>query len=110
MEEDLVRLAKSQIAFRRLRYRHFDHAIFDEHAWDMLMILFVARAEGREMLDVELIAKTQARLPTGLRWLTMLEHDRRIARTVEQDRIVVTLTDEATEAMRVLLRDALAVI
>jgi hypothetical protein len=108
MEEDLVRLAKSQLAFRRLRYTHFDHALFDEHAWDMLMILFVARCEGREIEDIELITETAARLPTGLRWLSMLEHDKRVARTVSGERILVTLTDEAATSMLQFFQDAAA--
>lgn len=108
MDDDLVRLAKSQLAFRRLRYTHFDHALFDEHAWDMLMILFVARSEGREIEDIELITETAARLPTGLRWLSMLEHDKRVVRTVKGDRILVTLTDDAAASMRQFFQDVSA--
>ena len=73
MVDDALALAKAIEAARLRRRKFFDPDLFDEHAWDVLLVLFIASEEGRPIRRQELsgiVGSSEALLQ---RWLTLLE-------------------------------------
>jgi hypothetical protein len=58
---------------RQQRAHHFDPKLFRDPAWDMLLDLYVAQADGREISVSSACLASGAPGTTGLRWLTRLE-------------------------------------
>jgi len=110
MDDDraLADMADRWLRVRRCRERFFPHEMFDEFAWDMLMVLFVADAKGRAIGIDDLIAQTTGRTPSGMRWIAYLEQQGEIARTEVPDGTTVSLTPASRERMRDFLRTAIA--
>jgi DNA-binding MarR family transcriptional regulator len=85
---------------RRLSY--FDRELFADPAWDILLELFVAAAEGREMPITSLCVASHVPGTTMLRWIGQLvargmvrrERDR-----TDKRRVLVSLTEKALAGM-----------
>lgn len=92
------------LAVRKMRLRIFPSDIFDEHAWTMLLQLFVALADNETMPESILIKQVGMSPSTGQRWLTHLVIDRQI--TALSDGGDVTLTEDAINRMRAFLDEA----
>ena len=119
VEEDLFRLRGAQsetmpvVAFakaiysaRRLRHDFFPPAMFADPAWDMLLDLYVARAEGRTVSTSSACLGARVPQTTGLRWLDKLEKAGAIVRRAAADdmrMINVELSPQSYEAMTRLL-------
>ena len=92
------RTAMAILAVREMRCQLFPSEIFDEHAWTMLLQLFVSLADNETMTEQRLIDATNVSLGAGRRWIVHLVEDNQvIARESGDD---VTLTCEAIERMR----------
>jgi len=105
-DQQLAEHARWWLVMRRRRSRYFSHELFDEFAWDMLLHLFAAGAEGRALSDERLIAETTGRTPSGLRWMAHLEERGEIARGVGPDgEVAVSLTDASRDRMRAFLTE-----
>ena len=119
VEEDLFRLRGSQgetvpvVAFakaiyaaRRLRHDFFPRAMFADPAWDLLLDLYVARAEGRSVSTSSACLGARVPQTTGLRWLDKLEQAGAIVRRAASDdlrMINVELSPQTYEVMTKLL-------
>lgn len=76
-----VELAKSVHLARKRRAEHFGPVLFNEPAWDMLLILFIYGDREEERLSVSRLAEFgEAPLTTAIRWLDYLESQRMIVR------------------------------
>ncbi len=56
---DLLSLARAMIASRSRRYHFFDGALFADPAWDIMLELFVAEIEMREVPVTNLLRHLQ---------------------------------------------------
>ncbi len=93
-QQDLVTLARRFYRSRRLRPRVFsDEALFGEPAWDMLLDLFIAEADGKRLSVTAACIGSAVPTSTALRWLVILE-----------DRGLVRRENDPSDARRVFLQ------
>jgi hypothetical protein len=100
-------LARHAYAMRRQRAAIFGTSdLFGEPAWDILLDLYIAQAEGKPVSVSSACIGSASPPTTGLRWLAVLTERGLIARTAdEQDhrRIMVHLTERGMAAMEQFL-------
>lgn len=87
---------------RRRRIKHFPSDLFGEPAWDILLDLFSARLQNKQISVTSACLASSVPNTTGLRWLSELEELGFIERiNSEADRRVswVKLTDSANTSM-----------
>jgi hypothetical protein len=92
---------------RRRRDRYFPANLFAEPAWDILLDLYVAQAEGRATTTSSACIGAAVPQTTGLRWLTRLEDEGLVRRSTsagDERMRLVTLTDDGFQRMTELLR------
>lgn len=102
-----ARTAENLIRVRGLRSEIFPSEIFDEHAWNMMLRLFVAQAKGEDVSESDLIAATGTPPGVGQRWLAHLAADGQIEPYADGD--AIALTPSALDRMEGFLRDASAI-
>jgi DNA-binding MarR family transcriptional regulator len=103
----VVELARRIYKLRRSRDASFGADLFSEPAWDLLLHLFVADAEGRTVSVSSACEGAGAPATTALRKLTQLEEGGWIVREVDPAdarRSYVRLSSRATKKMRSLLK------
>lgn len=80
----LANLARNIYSARRKRGRAFGHeGLFGEPAWDMLLDLYVAEAEGTRLPVTSACIGAAVPTTTALRWLNILESHQLIARKAD---------------------------
>lgn len=99
----LCSLAHHAYALRRQRAAIFGSAeLFGEPAWDILLDLYIAHAEGKQVSVSSACIGSGSPPTTGLRWLTVLADKGLIAREADDRdhrRIMVRLTEAGIAAM-----------
>lgn len=107
-ENHHVRAAKAEVAReiytqRRRRAALFGSAdLFGEPAWDILLDLYIAEAEGKTVSVSSACIGSAAPPTTGLRWLGVLAENDLILREhdpEDQRRVLVCLTERGLNAM-----------
>ncbi|MBX9644804.1 MAG: winged helix DNA-binding protein [Novosphingobium sp.] len=96
------RLVRQIISQRRHRDRFFDHPIFADPAWDMLLDLTAARAEHVRVSVTSLCIASGVPQATALRWIGQLIDAglfQRIEDDVDRRRTFIELTDKAAGAI-----------
>ena len=79
---ELVMMARKELARRQLRVNALDRDYFGEPAWNMLLHLYVASREERvNILTQEITAAADVPYTTALRWLDLLENVGEISRS-----------------------------
>ncbi len=96
--------AENLIVVRGLRADVFPSEIFDEHAWNMMLRLFVAHAKDESLSETDLIALTKTPPGAGRRWLSHLVADAQIEPYAADD--ALALTAPAIDRMQAFLRMA----
>jgi DNA-binding MarR family transcriptional regulator len=107
--EAVVELARRMYELRRRRDASLGQELFSEPAWDILLHLFVARAEGRIVSVLAACEGAAAPQTTALRKLRQLEEARLIIRAgdpADARRAYVRLSSRACRKMRSLLKGA----
>jgi hypothetical protein len=98
-----LQLAKSTYADRRRREGILGKpALLGEPAWDILLDLYIAQAEGYDVSVSSACIGSAAPATTGLRWLGVLQDEglvQRINDPEDQRRVLVRLSPAAIEAM-----------
>ena len=87
---------------RQLRARFFDAALFADPAWDILLDLSAARAEGRQVSVTSLCIASGVPATTALRWIAQMTEAGLLERVAdEQDgrRVFIGLSQAAADAM-----------
>ena len=65
-------LARFILKIRRFRFQEFGECLFGDVAWDMLLILFIADAEGRRLTGHKLIRACPMSFGVGTKWMAHL--------------------------------------
>ena len=103
-------LARRAYALRRKRTAIFGNAeLFGEPAWDILLDLFIAHAEGKNVSVSSACIGSAAPATTGLRWLGVLADEGLVVREndVEDNRrVLVRLTRAGLSAMERYFNEA----
>ncbi len=98
-----VTLARKAYALRRKRATIFGNPLlFGEPAWDILLDLYIAHAEGKPVSVSSACIGSAAPATTGLRWLGVLADEGLVERENDADdnrRVLVRLTSAGFEAM-----------
>jgi len=94
---DLTEFARQLLAGRKQRDRYFDPVLFSNPAWDILLNLYVADAEGRRLNVLE--SCTASTVPQGvaLRWLGLFKQEEMVIEMPDPARprhTVIRLTDQ----------------
>ena len=63
------------LQMRSLRWDYFKGEIFDEHGWNLLLILFAANADGRVISAEQAGVESGASKAAAGRWLRHLERE-----------------------------------
>ncbi|WP_199797827.1 MarR family winged helix-turn-helix transcriptional regulator [Porphyrobacter sp. HT-58-2] len=96
-------LARRAYALRRKRAAIFGNPdLFGEPAWDILLDLFIAHAEGKPVSVSSACIGSAAPATTGLRWLGVLADEGLVVRegdASDQRRVLVRLTATGLSAM-----------
>lgn len=98
-----LELARKTYALRRKRTAIFGNPdLFGEPAWDILLDLYIARAEGKPVSVSSACIGSAAPATTGLRWLGVLADEGLVVRepdAEDQRRVLVRLTPAGQAAM-----------
>lgn len=100
-------IATRILAQRRLRAQYFDGDLFHEPAWDMLLILFLARDDPAPIHVKTLVGLSEAPATTAQRWIEHLDQIGLVARktdAADRRRIEVTLSRDGRERMEAYLK------
>ena len=96
-------LVRSIIRARRLRDAYFTADLFADPAWDMLLDLFAARLEQRQVSVSSLCIAASVPPTTALRWIGTM-HDEglfeRQADPTDRRRAYIALSDKGVEGMK----------
>lgn len=110
--QHFLALARARYHARRRRSVAFDGAeLFGEPAWDILLDLYIAHAEGKPVSVSSACIGSAAPPTTGLRWLGVLQEAGLVERKQDprdQRRVLVHLTGEGVLKMEAYFREALA--
>lgn len=103
---DRIGAAKLMYAARRDRDIFFDPELFGEPAWDILLDLYIAGVEGRQISVSSSAMGARAALTTGLRWIAALVERGLAVRThnvLDQRVTYVALSDSGRVAIEAFL-------
>lgn len=109
----LAEIARKIIELRRVRRKYFAAELFHERAWDMLLELFVASSDGREIWVKSLLGTADGSPTTAIRWLDYLESTNLIHRRsdeADRRRVIVTLSTNGEAVMSTYLQDVGSII
>lgn len=96
------KLVRQIIANRQKRMRFFDAHLFADPAWDMLLDLTAARAEGQQVSVSSLCIAASVPATTALRWLTQMVESGVFCRTADaadKRRVFIELSDKSVAGM-----------
>ncbi len=103
-----VAAARRMVRERLRRAQFFRADLFADPAWDMMLDIFLAEAEGRETPVMNLCLSSQVPETTTLRWVKTLEYQGIFVRQKDehdQRRVLVRLSPAASKAMASYLDD-----
>jgi len=102
-QRDCLREHARQIRHSRdLRAKSFDHNMFGEPAWDILLVLYTIDGDRRRLNIRELSKLASLALTTALRWLDFLEQRGLITRKAnpfDQRMVYAELSEKGRAAM-----------
>lgn len=87
---------------RRSRAHFFDHDLFADPAWDMLLELYAAQLGQRRITVSSLCTAAAVPATTALRWIGVLEKRGLLARVKDAfdgRRVFISLAEKASDAM-----------
>ncbi|TVV72679.1 MarR family winged helix-turn-helix transcriptional regulator [Sphingomonas solaris] len=110
-DPELLAFSRRMIAERARRYHFFDGHLFADPAWDIMLDLFVAGIERREVPVTNLCFTSNVPDTTVLRWIKTLGAEGLVVRhkdSVDKRRVLVQLAPPAAEAMRRYVEEQMA--
>jgi DNA-binding MarR family transcriptional regulator len=109
-QESLRARAARERFLRGQRRKLFNPHMFGEPAWDILLALCEIDNVERRLSIAELSAITHVPLTTSLRWLSYLEDQDLVTRSIsrhDQRMVLIELTDEGRRTMERYFRETL---
>jgi hypothetical protein len=103
-DQERGKFASEILLVRDLRKRLFPSEIFDEHAWTMLLILFVGFAKDEMINETDLIRQSGVNESAGRRWISHLIEEDQIKPRVPNETVALTAT--AITQIRIFLDQA----
>lgn len=103
-DRDRSKAAQAILVARAFRKRLFPNEIFDEHAWGMLLVLFIAFADGEVISEIALLERVGLSVTAGRRWIAHLVGEDHIE--LREDGGGVTLSETALTKLRIFLDEA----
>lgn len=100
--------ARTEIRARRRRSLHLDANLLADPAWDMMLDLFVARLERREVYVTSLCIAAAVPNTTALRWIRLLTDRGMFVRRADRSdgrRFYIELSDELSASINAYFRD-----
>ena len=110
-DEIVLKAVLAHIACRKHRARHFGSAVVGEPAWDMLLELFVSRAQGKRLSTSSLCLASGVPQSTALRVISLLQADGLLQRQQAPDDrrlTVVSITPHGYRKVRAYIVDLLS--
>lgn len=110
-DPELLAFARRMIGERARRLQYFDGHLFSDPAWDIMLDLFVAEIEMREVPVTNLCFTSNVPDTTVLRWIKTLCAEGLLVRhkdRVDKRRVLVQLARPASDAMRRYVEEQLA--
>lgn len=107
-DEKILIKAIEMYKWRQRRSRHLPSELFGEPAWDILLDLFAARLQNKQISVTSACTASGVPLTTALRWLRVLEESQMIERfdsDTDQRVTWVKLTNSASKSMFNFFRD-----
>ena len=95
---DLTDFARHILAGRKERDRFFDPMLFSNPAWDILLNLYLADAEGRAVSVIDSCSLSSIPQGVALRWLSYLKQEQMVIEASDPGRprhTVIRLSDHA---------------
>lgn len=95
------------IHLQRERSELFGRDLFLEPTWDLLLALYQAELEQRQLSTTSLVGCVDVPTSTALRWMAALEERGWVERTsdrLQASRSRIRLSTQASSAMRVLIQ------
>lgn len=108
-----LRVAQAFIIKRDVRDEILGADLFADPAWDLLLELYVAKAEDRALTIGEACIGARVSPTTGLRWIGELERAgciEKVVDRVDRRRTFLQLTDRQTEALDHFFRSAAGIL
>jgi hypothetical protein len=105
-DADLAGFARHILAGRRTRDRYFDPMVFSNPAWDMLLAMYIASAEGRVQSVLDCCAAAPVAQRVALRWLAYLKQEDMVIETrdpVRSRHTHLRLSDEMRQTISAYL-------
>lgn len=97
--------ARGILAERRMRHQVFGKAMFSEHAWEMLLLLYTFEFGPRQSIS-QLAELTGTSKSTAIRWLDYLEGQcliRREPHPTDKRAVFAELTEKGRKAIELYL-------
>ncbi|HSR00762.1 MAG TPA: winged helix DNA-binding protein [Sphingomicrobium sp.] len=97
-----ARLARAAIEARARRQKFFKASLFSDPAWDILLDLFAAEAEGRRVAISSAGLAANVPLTTAIRWINALQEEGLVSREndpLDGRRSFLTLTEQGLRSM-----------
>lgn len=97
-DEGRAAAVRKIIKGRRARERFFADSLFADPAWDIMLDLYAAHYEGRQVSVSSLCIASAVPGTTGLRWIKTMTDDGLLVRVDDQAdgrRVFIKLSDEA---------------
>ncbi len=107
-EDDEAAKVRHIIKLRRLRERHFDSSLFADPAWDILLDLYAAKLENKQVSVSSLCIAAAVPPTTALRWITsMTEHGALVREQDPNDarRVFIRLSDDSERRLKAYFVD-----
>jgi DNA-binding MarR family transcriptional regulator len=108
---DEAAVARGLLDTRRRRDEAFGAGLFSDPAWDMLLNLYAAEAEGQNLSMSQLCAVSRVPQTTAQRWIDCLAEAKVVVRgsdTRDARRTMISLSPEARDRIELLLRGTMA--
>lgn len=103
---DMTAFARQVLAGRKQRDRYFDPMLFSNPAWDILLNLFIADADGRAVTVLESCLASTVPQGVALRWLGYLKQEEMVIETPDPARprqTIIRLADQTRMAISAYL-------
>lgn len=86
-----VEIAQLLLRVRALRWDFFRGDLFDEYAWNILLVLYIAQENGHDTTETMALQEASVPPAVGTRWIAHLEQSRLVDRDGPPD--ILRLTD-----------------